>query len=184
MKAAGVAVVLLGLAGSAQAQDMAVLETGMRVFKDALSQAEGGAGCELCHNWNGVGRQHNMLFAELVPAGGNALTLSTMTREQMVEMVSCSTFDGWRLLPQFRGDAWTNAYKCYGRTAAEDAAAATPRRPPQPGMRSLAPREIEAVVDYIQAVYQGKSMSLDWCLKWYGTNSKGCDNWRPTVTAP
>lgn len=179
MKAAGVAVVLLGLANSAQAQDMAVLEMGMRVFKDALSQADGGAGCELCHNWNGVGRQHNFLFADLVPAGGTDLTKSTMTREQMIEMVACGTFDGGRIMPRFRNDAWTNAYKCYGKTVADDPA----ERPPQPGMRSLAPREIEAVVDYIRAVYQGKSMSMDWCLKWYGTNSKGCDNWRP-VTAP
>ena len=182
-----VAVVLLGLTSPAQAQqaDVALLEMGMRLFKDALTPADGGAGCELCHNWNGVGRQHNLLFADLVPAGGTDLTKSTMTREQMIEMVACGTFDGGRIMPRFYGDAWTNAYKCYGKTAAEDALAASaagpPKRPPQPGMRQLAPREIEAVVAYVQAVYQGKSMSLDWCLKWYGTSSKGCDNWRPVV---
>jgi len=29
---------------------------GMRLYKDALSPGDGGAGCELCHNWNGTGR--------------------------------------------------------------------------------------------------------------------------------
>jgi hypothetical protein len=48
----------------------------------------------------------------------------------------------------------------------------------------VARREVEAVVDYVRAVYQGTQMSIAWCLKWLSVNSTGCDNGRPDVPAP
>ncbi|MBM3507895.1 MAG: hypothetical protein FJX64_09320 [Alphaproteobacteria bacterium] len=104
-----------------------------------------------------------MLYNELVPAGGPALTTSKMTREQMLEIVACGKFDGGFIMPNYDNDAWVRR-TCSGNPA---------ERPPQPGMRMLAPREAEAVVAYIQAVYQGKAMSRAWCLRWFERSPQG-----------
>ncbi len=146
----------------------ATLEAGMRLYKTA----DGGANCEHCHYWSGRGWQHNQLYST-VPAGGPSLEGSKMTREQMIEMVSCGRFntDGF-IMPMYRGEAWSKEHLCWGQTAAD---IKPPFAKPLWGMRMLNAAEVEAVVDYIQAVYV-PGMTLGWCRKYFPTSPKACDN--------
>ncbi len=161
------AAVVLGLAAPAIAQqaDPAVVEAGMRLFKSDA------ADCEFCHGWQGMGRQHTVFFSDTV-AFGTSLKDSKMTREEMIAVVSCGKRGGG-LMPRYRGDSWSAAYRCDGKVAADITAADPPL--PLNGQRQLTPAQIEAVVTYIQAVYQGTGMNVESCLKYWGATNRACD---------
>ncbi|MBM3507891.1 MAG: hypothetical protein FJX64_09300 [Alphaproteobacteria bacterium] len=149
------------------APDMTQIENGMKLYR------ADGVDCEYCHDWRGVGKEHEAEFGDVKQAGGPALITSLMSREQMIEIISCGKIIGQRdrVMPQYRGDAWTAALPCYGKTLAN-----TPvEERPVHGKRQMNPREVEAVVDYIRAVYQGKRMSVEWCLKYFPTSQRICD---------
>ena len=42
----------------------------------------------------------------------------------------------------------------------------------------LAAAQVEAVVTYVRAVYQGQRMTLANCQKYFGEKSKACDLYR------
>ena len=154
------------LPGTARAQqfDPAQVEAGMRIYKPNVGD------CEQCHAWNGAGRSHDTMYSHIV-AGGPSLVASTMTRAQMIEIVSCGTIHWWGVMPQYRNDAWTPQLRCYGKTRAEQPSDERPLL----GPTQLTPAQIEAVVTYVQVVYQGKRMTLDYCRQYFGPNSQACD---------
>lgn len=156
-------VVAFAAPGLAQTADPAVVEAGMRLYKSDA------ADCEFCHGWQGLGRQHNVNFSDTV-AHGPSLVDSKMTREQMIAVISCGK-RGNGLMPRYRGDSWSPAYRCDGKVAADVT------DPPLPlyGQRQLTPAQIEAIATYIQAVYQGPGMNVDSCLKYWGTTNRVCD---------
>jgi mono/diheme cytochrome c family protein len=167
LHAAIFALALVAPAAPALAQaafDPAVVERGMRLYKSDA------ADCEFCHGWQGAGRQHNTNFSDTV-AHGPSLVDSKLTREQMIVVISCGK-RGNGLMPRYRGDAWTPAYRCDGKVAADVTEAPLPLY----GQKQLTPADIEAVVTYIQAVYQGSGgIRVADCLKYWGTANRICD---------
>ena len=163
----GSGLALLGVCQAASlapalAADPAQIGEGIRVFR--------GAGqCETCHVWSGTGGPANDVSAVYdVPP----LVRSTLDRAQMIELVSCGTPGGY--MPQYLATAWTDRRRCYGKLAAELAAE---ERPPRP-YTVLTQVQIEAVVAFVQEVYQGKGMTLDYCLKYHGEKSRSCELYR------
>jgi hypothetical protein len=165
--AVAAAALTFALAAPALSQtfDPAAVEAGMRIYKS------NDADCEFCHGWTGGGRQHNVNFSDTV-AWGTSLVDSKLTRAEMIALVSCGK-RGNGLMPRYRADAWTPAYRCDGKVAADVT------EPPLPllGLRQLTPTQIESVVTFIQAVYQGAGMmSIENCLKYWGpTEGRACD---------
>ncbi len=65
----------------------------------------------------------------------------------------------------------TRDLPCWGKTFADIPLAERPVH----GKRQMNAREIEAVVDYILAIYQGKRITVEWCLKYFPTSRGICD---------
>ena len=168
------AALLLGIVPAthapAQPVDQAYLEAGQKFYKDPPGD------CGACHGWNGTGRAHDHIYAAEFDAGGPSLMLSKMNRAEMIEMISCGGVDlsANNMMPQYRPDAWTPAYPCWGKVAADLPADQRPIR----AAINLTPAQIEAVVAYIQEVYQGKLMSWDWCSKYFDDFQRICEVWR------
>jgi hypothetical protein len=168
------AVLLLGIVPAiqvhAQPADQAYLEAAQKIYKDAPGD------CGACHGWNGTGRAHDHIYAADFDAGGPSLMNSKMTREEMIEIISCGKINAGanNVMPQYRQDAWTPAYPCWGKVAADIPADQRPLRTSV----NLTPPQIEAVVAYIQEVYQGKFMSWEWCLKYFDDAQRICEVWR------
>ena len=156
-----------GGAGGAPTTHMARLEEGMRLYR------ADGVDCEYCHDWGGGGKMHESEYGSAKQAGGNALTTSTLDRAQMIELVSCGRMLGNRdmVMPQYRGDAWTAGLPCWGKTFADIPVEERPVH----GKRQMNAREVEAVVDYILAAYQGKRITVEWCLKYFPVSQRVCD---------
>lgn len=150
--------------------EQAYLEAGQKIYRDAPGD------CGACHGWNGTGRSHDHIYAADYDAGGPSLSLSAMTREEMIHMVSCGRVasGGINVMPQYRSDAWTPSYPCWGKLAADMPA---DQRPLRTGWNLTQP-QIEAVVDYVQDAYQGKLMSWDWCSTYFDDFKRMCEVWR------
>lgn len=161
-----------GAPGAAQEVDTARIEAGLQLFKSVRTE------CSSCHGWAGLGKAADHPYSTvedlLLEYGGPSLQASTLDRAAMIEVISCGRIAGIKIMPQYRGDAWTAAAPCWGKTAADIPAAERPLR----AFNTLAPREIEIVVDYIQAVYQGKEMTWDWCRKYFDDFERICEVWR------
>lgn len=148
--------------------DDTYLLTGQKIYRDQPGD------CGACHGWNGTGRIHDHIYAADFDAGGPSLSLSKMTREEMIQMVSCGSVRAPHVMPQYRPDAWTPAYPCWGKLAAD---IPSDQRPIRPAVNLTQP-QIEAVVDYVQAVYQGQLMSWDWCRTYFDDFMRMCEVWR------
>ena len=161
---------------SASGQDLKEMDrqtyllAGQQIFKNPPGD------CSACHGWNGTGRAHDHIYAVDFDAGGPSLSLSKMTRDEMIHMVSCGSVasNGVNVMPQYRPDAWTPAYPCWGKLAADIPA---DQRPLRTGW-NLTHAQIEAVVDYIQDAYQGKLMNWDWCSTYFDDFKRMCEVWR------
>ncbi len=168
----------LMLPGAAMAQDLAAAEAGMRLYR------ADNVDCEMCHGWLGGGRYHDTQYSD-VTAGGPSLIKSTMTREEMIERISCGKMMEGRILvmPQYLGNAWTNEHKCYGGKVKADVPW---EETPLQGLKQMTPAQIEQVVTYIQTVYQGKGMTLEWCQKYWTTTAtqRACDTLIQPVPLP
>lgn len=151
-----------GSAATAQEADLAVIDAGMRIYKTT-------AACEDCHGWTGRGGMAN---DEPDSDPGPSLVKSEFGREALIEIVSCGKWP--HEMPQYLAIAWSETHPCYGKTAAD---LSPDRRPPLP-YRQLLPSQIEAVVTYVQEVYQGKEMTLEICVKYNGPKSQSCDRYR------
>ncbi|MSP20598.1 MAG: hypothetical protein EXQ93_03545 [Alphaproteobacteria bacterium] len=160
------ALLIFALPFAASAQGVTSAEAGLALYK------ADNVDCELCHGWLGLGRYHDTGYSD-VTAGGPALGTSTKTREQMIEIISCGRMVEGRsaVMPMYRNDVWTPEHKCYGKVRAE-----MPHEEfPLPGMKQMTPAQIEQVVTFIQEVYVGKAMTMDWCRKYFSVNPKACD---------
>ena len=159
--------VLAAAPAAAEEFDPAQVDAGRAIYQTT------GANCEMCHEWTGTGRNPNGRYSEVM-AGGPSLVASTMDRTAMIEIVSCGKMVGWGVMPQYRNDAWTSALRCWGKVAADRA----PGEAPEAGLVGLAAAQVEAVVTYVRAVYQGQRMTLANCQKYFGDKSKACDLYR------
>ena len=157
-------VVPVGFVASAQEADPALIEEGMRIYKTK-------AGCEGCHGctgWGGLPEDE----PEIYPDPGPSLVHSRIDRDTMIELVSCGTPGGQ--MPRYLAAAWTEAHPCYGKLAND----LPPESLPPAPYTVLQPGQIEAVVAYVQEVYQGKGMTLEYCEKYFSPNSPACNRFR------
>ena len=101
--------------------------------------------CQMCHGFDGTGGNQVMMddgrFLDPAPP----LTKSTMTTEEMIDIVTCGKLTDTNIMPSFHEQAWTPERPCWGKTEADIPAE---KRPPPWGV-PLYPDEIEAVVGWV-----------------------------------
>lgn len=106
---------------------------GRRIFQDK-------AQCTYCHGWAGDGS------GEPQSSGGAAnLRETKLTRDQLIEVISCGR--PGQAMPRFDDQAYAEQ-RCYGGISE---AALGQDLPPLPPGALLQRREIEALVDFLQA---------------------------------
>lgn len=146
--------------GPAQAQEVSqrTLARGKSIFQVR-------ANCAFCHGWSGDGSGD-----ERSARPGLSLRETKLTREQLIETVSCGRPGTG--MPYHDGDAYTDT-RCYGVTAA-DLGAQMPDRAQQ----TLQPREIEAVVDYllVKVVNRGPITRAE-CEEFFEPGSPSCQQY-------
>jgi hypothetical protein len=132
----------------ARADDFAF---GRRIFADK-------AQCTYCHGWAGDGS------GEPQSSGGAAnLRETKLTREQLIEVISCGR--PGQAMPRFDDQAYTEK-RCYGGISE---AALGQDLPPLPPGAVLQRREIEALVDFLQAkIINGGPITRDECIEAFG----------------
>ena len=118
--------------------------------------------CNSCHGWagDGMGAPHS--------AGNGAnLRKTKLSRKEITEVISCGR--PGTAMPHFNAFAYSEDH-CYGATEADLGDAIPPDAP-----RSLQRREIEAIVDYLNArvIGRGEPNKAD-CIEFYG-NRPVCD---------
>jgi mono/diheme cytochrome c family protein len=109
---------------------------GQRIFHEK-------ADCQFCHGVNGDGRGDPR-----APGRPADLHKTFLTREQLIDVIACGR--PATQMPHF--DKYAYEDRCGGFTATELGKDV----PPDPHSTSLTRREIEAVADYILAVFKGK----------------------------
>ena len=119
----------------AEADDFAY---GRRVFQDK-------AQCPYCHGWAGDGA------GEPQSSGGAAnLRETKLTREQLIEVISCGV--PGKAMPRFDDEAYAEK-RCYNGVSEADLGQYLPPLPPGSVLNQ---REIEALVDFLQAKIIGR----------------------------
>ena len=135
-------------AHAAKADDFAF---GSRIFQDK-------AQCTYCHGWAGDG-------AGAPQSSGGAANLreTKLTREQLIEVISCGRPGA--AMPRFDDQAYAEK-RCYGGITE---AALGQDMPPLPPGALLQRREIEALVDFLQAkIINRGPITRDECLEAFG----------------
>jgi len=154
-----VVLALVARAGPAVAQptEDRQITFGKEIFKSKAT-------CQYCHRWDGNGDQGY---------GGIALSLrkTQLTHDQLIETIRCGRpGTGMPYHDQF---AYTDK-RCYGVDRAE----LGDQMPPQ-AVNFLAPREIQAVVAFVEAHIKGRGpAALEDCLYFWGNETKECDSYR------
>src|SRR3954471_12070940 len=152
--------VLIILAGAfashAAAQDV---ERGRRIF---LEKAD----CAYCHGWAGDGAGQGQS-----PGGAANLRRSQLARDQLVTVISCGV--PGPAMPHFDDGAYTDT-RCYGMTEAQLGS----RTPPFPPSTTLVKREIEVLVDYLQAKISGRGpITREECIETFGERARSCNDY-------
>lgn len=132
-----------------------VLARGLKYYRDI-------ANCKFCHAWNGVGAR---VEGEPIPA---SLVKSELTREQMIEVVACGRVASG--MPNHLRGSYTAEHPCYGLTKDDLDRKEMPRRP----FAQLTGEQIEDLVTYVQAVYQGKEMTYEGCAAYFERDAPQC----------
>jgi mono/diheme cytochrome c family protein len=146
------ALIALGVAAilqpRAKADDFAL---GRRIFADK-------AQCPYCHGWAGDGA------GEPQSSGGAAnLRESKLTREQLIEVISCGI--PGKAMPRFDDQAYAEK-RCYGGVSE---AGVGQYLPPLPPGSVLSPREIGALVDFLEArIIDRGAITREECLEALG----------------
>lgn len=78
---------------------------------------------------------------------------------------------------RFAASAWTAQRPCYGKVAV---ALDPSQRAPQPPFTSLSQTQIDALATLVRSVYQGRQMTLENCIRYFGPTSRACDLFRST----
>lgn len=129
---------------------------GKRIYHDK-------AICSYCHGWAGDGA------GEGQSSGGAAdLRKTPLTRAQLIEIIKCGI--PGRAMPHFDEAAYTDK-RCYNSTEADMGA----NKPPLPPGSTLSQREIEALVDYMQAKIVGRGpITREECFETLGERVRSC----------
>jgi cytochrome c553 len=150
---------LIAWSGTAVAQpaEDRQITFGKEIFKSKAT-------CQYCHRWDGNGDQGY---------GGLALSLrkTQLTHDQLIETIRCGRpGTGMPYHDQF---SYTDK-RCYGSDRAE----LGDQIPPQ-AVNFLAPREIAAVVAFLEAHIIGRGpATLEDCVYFWGTETRECDSFR------
>jgi len=131
---------------------------------------EGRANCIRCHGWSGDGLGED----ERAPQGAN-LRLSLLDRGTFETFIKCG-IPGTEM-PHYDRLAYTDD-RCYGVTAQQIG-----NDKPFKAERSLAQREIDALLDYLFEDVVGKGMPVtkEACEKYYGEGSTRCRQYQPAA---
>ena len=132
----------------ANAEDFAY---GRRIFQDK-------AQCPYCHGWAGDGA------GEPQSSGGAAnLRETKLTRETLIEVISCGV--PGKAMPRFDDTAYAEK-RCYNGVSEADVGQYLPPLPPGSVLQR---REIEALVDFLQAKIIGRGpITREECLEALG----------------
>jgi mono/diheme cytochrome c family protein len=122
------------------------------------------AQCPYCHGWAGDGA------GEPQSSGGAAdLRETKLTREQLIEVVSCGV--PGKAMPRFDDAAYAEK-RCYGGVTE---AAVGKYLPPLPAGSVLSPREVAAVVDFLQVRIIGRGpITRGECENVFGAGARSC----------
>jgi cytochrome c553 len=147
-------------AGDAAAQtpgpDPQMVSLGQRIFKDKVA-------CNQCHGWSGNGVPDD----SRMPVGAN-LRASQLTGEQLAEVVKCGR-PGTEM-PHFDARAYEDD-RCYGVKREELGS----KTPPFNGV-GLIPREVQAVVAYLEAKVVGRGpFTRQDCEDFFGKEASVCN---------
>jgi hypothetical protein len=123
---------------------------GRRIFQDK-------AQCVFCHGWAGDGAG-----APQSSGGAANLRQTKLTREQLIEVISCGR--PAQAMPRFDDQAYAEK-RCYGGVTE---AALGQDLPPLPPGSLLQRREIEALVDFLQAKIINRPITREECLEAFG----------------
>ena len=144
-------------AAVAQTAEERQVDFGKEIYKSKAT-------CLFCHRWDGNGDQGY---------GGIALSLrkTQLTHDQLLEITRCGRpGTGMPYHDQF---AYTDK-RCYNSTHAELGSQA----PPQ-AVTFLAPREVQAVVAFLDAKIKGRGpATLEECVYFWGAETKECDSFK------
>lgn len=122
--------------------------------------------CGRCHGWAGNGAPDDPRS----PKGAD-IRATQLNREQLIEVIKCGRPGTG--MPHYDARAYEDD-RCYGATR-EDLGDQTP---PNSAV-SLIPREIEAVVDYLEAKVIGKGpITREECVEYFGSESS-CGEYPP-----
>jgi hypothetical protein len=146
----GLAILLLTTA-STRTTDAEDFAFGRCIFQDK-------AQCVFCHGWAGDG-------AGAPQSSGGAANLreTKLNREQLIEVISCGR--PGQAMPRFDDQAYAEK-RCYGGITE---AALGQDLPPLPPGSLLQRREIEALVDFLQAkIINRGPITRDECLEAFG----------------
>jgi hypothetical protein len=142
--------------------DERTIQRGRDIFKNKGS-------CQYCHGWDGGGD---------IGYGGVAANLreTPLDRAGLIETISCGR--PGTAMPFHDRRAWSEDLPCYGMTEAEAEFDESYPHPPQP-VSMLHPREIEAVTDFILAVYVGQGApTYEECVAFWGEDTRQCESYR------
>jgi hypothetical protein len=153
---AGLLLTAITFASGASAQDF---ERGRRIF---LEKAD----CAYCHGWAGDGAGQGQS-----PGGAANLRRSLLAREALITVISCGV--PGTAMPHFDEGAYTDT-RCYGVTEAELGS----RTPPFPPSTTLVKREIDVLIDYLQAKIIGRGpITRAECLENFGERARSCNDY-------
>ena len=137
--------------------DASDVAEGMRLFQQK-------GNCQSCHGWAGDGRNTD----SQMPSGAN-LRETKLSRAGIVLTIKCGRLNAQ--MPAFDKFAYTDG-RCYGKTKAD--LKSYPTRMPDPPA-TLQPREIELIVDFLQAKVIGKGpMDHAKCVDFWGEETDAC----------
>lgn len=128
------------------------------------------ANCVGCHKWHGGGGGGY---------GGAALSLraTQLTREQIVEMVTCGRPGTG--MPYHKRGAYDGT-ECYSLSRDD-----LGKDVPVEGSTFLRPAEIEAVTDYVLSAIQGRgNPTYAECAAYFGEGARACAPYRTADSAP
>jgi mono/diheme cytochrome c family protein len=137
--------------------DASDIAEGLRLFQQK-------GNCQSCHGWAGDGRNTD----SQMPSGAN-LRETKLSRAGLVLTIKCGRLNAQ--MPAFDKFAYTDG-RCYGKTKAD--LKSYPTRMPDPPA-TLQPREIELIVDFLQAKVIGKGpMDHAKCVDFWGEETDAC----------
>jgi mono/diheme cytochrome c family protein len=159
VRATGVSLTIAIVAFSYSPARAQTTDFGKRIYHDK-------AVCSYCHGWAGDGA------GEGQSSGGAAdLRKTPLTRAQLIEVIKCGI--PGRAMPHFDEAAYTDK-RCYNSTEADLGA----NTPPLPPGSVLTQREIEGLVDYLQAKVIGRGpITREECFETLGERMRSCANY-------